>query len=482
MLLTGEESDGRKGTRQLLPGRAIAVFRIIEGLVTVAIGFVIYLLYVEQQFSLESGRYLIAITAGTLAYQLLSQWMGANEITLKIGDASHTARALSAWTLAFAVLLALAFAMKISDSFSRVWAVSWYFATSASLLVLRVTLSHWLIRCAEQGQFAQRTIIVGIGNQARKLADLLCDRQGYEFELLGFIEAGDSSQANAEPHVDALGNIDHLIQMIRSGRVDQVIIALPAANEERIGNLLNRLSLTPVRVCVMPFQAVDEIRDRNLLRISGVPMVEILSAPMSDSAHTLKTLEDLILGSLLLLFVAPVMAIIAVAIKLDSRGPVFFRQPREGYNENLIEVWKFRTMYHHATDWECRQQTTANDPRVTRVGRFLRRSSLDELPQLFNVLNGTMSLVGPRPHAPGTKAEGRKFAEIVDRYAARHRVKPGITGLAQVHGWRGETDSVEKINRRVEYDLYYIEHWSVWQDFWILAKTLWIILKGENAY
>ncbi len=482
MTVTREGSVGQHATRQLLPSRATAVLRIFEGLITVGIGVAIYLLYVGQAVSLESGRYLIAIAAGTLAYQLLSEWLGANEVDLQIGDASHTARAFGAWTLTFAILLALAFVMKISDSFSRVWAVSWFLTTSAGILILRMTLSQWLVRRAERGQFALRTIIVGRGDTARDLADLLGERRDYELQLLGFIDLDESKKSGGHGASDVLGNIDHLIRMIRAGQVDQVIVALQATNEDRMKDLLDRLSLTPVRVCVMPFPALHTLRDRNLMQISGVPMVEVLSTPMSNGSHALKTLEDWVLGSLALIFVAPVMALIALAIKLDSRGPVIFRQAREGYNQNLIEVWKFRTMYHDATDRECLQQTTANDPRVTRVGRFLRRSSLDELPQLFNVLNGTMSLVGPRPHAPETKAEGRKFVEVVDRYAARHRVKPGITGLAQIHGWRGETDSVEKINRRVEYDLYYIEHWSVWLDLWILVKTLWIVLKGENAY
>jgi exopolysaccharide biosynthesis polyprenyl glycosylphosphotransferase len=240
--------------------------------------------------------------------------------------------------------------------------------------------------------------------------------------------------------------------------------------------------VTPVRVCVLPFPPLQVIRDGNLLQVSGIPMVEVLRTPMSGGQLTLKWLEDRILGSLLLLFVGPLMLLIAAAIKLDSQGPVFFRQKRQGYNNSLIEVWKFRSMYANMADANCAQQTTRDDPRITRVGRFLRQTSLDELPQLINVLNGTMSLVGPRPHALETKAEGVLFEDVVDRYAARHRVKPGITGFAQVMGWRGETDSIAKIKGRVECDLYYIGHWSLWLDFWIMAKTIWVILKGENAY
>ena len=176
------------------------------------------------------------------------------------------------------------------------------------------------------------------------------------------------------------------------------------------------------------------------------------------------------------------MALIALAIKLDSSGPVLFRQQRYGFNNNLIEVWKFRTMYTHMADHGGHVQASRGDQRVTKVGAFLRRSSLDELPQLFNVLRGDMSLVGPRPHALDTRAQGRLFEEVVDRYAARHKVKPGITGWAQVNGYRGAADTVEKISRRVEYDLFYIDHWSIWFDLEILLRTVISVLKADNAY
>ncbi len=176
------------------------------------------------------------------------------------------------------------------------------------------------------------------------------------------------------------------------------------------------------------------------------------------------------------------MLLIALAIKLDSRGPVVFNQRRQGFNNEMFEVWKFRTMYEDMEDADCDVQTTKDDPRVTPVGWFLRKSSLDELPQLINVLRGDMSLVGPRPHAVATKAEGRLFNEVVDRYVSRHRVKPGITGWAQVNGWRGETDTIEKIQKRVEHDLYYIDNWSVWLDLTILFKTIAVLVKDENAY
>jgi len=211
-------------------------------------------------------------------------------------------------------------------------------------------------------------------------------------------------------------------------------------------------------------------------------MFVVAEPPLQGWAPVLKRGEDVLLSALALLLLAPLMALIALAVKLDSPGPVLFRQKRYGYNQRLIEVFKFRSMHHHLRDEHAAQQTGRDDPRVTRIGRFIRKTSLDELPQLFNVLAGSMSLVGPRPHATATKAANVLFEDAVQEYVARHRVKPGITGLAQVNGYRGETDTIEKIQRRVEYDLEYIENWSLWLDLSILLRTLPAVLSAEAAY
>jgi exopolysaccharide biosynthesis polyprenyl glycosylphosphotransferase len=199
-------------------------------------------------------------------------------------------------------------------------------------------------------------------------------------------------------------------------------------------------------------------------------------------AQILKSVFDRTIALLALLLLSPVMALVALAIRLDSRGPVLFRQKRLGFNNELIDVWKFRSMYTDRTDANASRLVTRDDPRVTPVGRFIRRTSLDELPQLINVLLGTLSLVGPRPHALHAKAADRLYHEVVDGYFARHKVKPGITGLAQIRGWRGETDTEEKLRSRVASDLEYIESWSLLLDLYILARTPVSLLKSENAY
>ncbi|MFL5148876.1 MAG: exopolysaccharide biosynthesis polyprenyl glycosylphosphotransferase, partial [Microvirga sp.] len=225
------------------------------------------------------------------------------------------------------------------------------------------------------------------------------------------------------------------------------------------------------------------LRPRSYSYIGSVPVLDVFDKPIADWDLVLKGLFDRVVGALLLLILSPILIATAIAVKLDSRGPVFFRQKRYGFNNELIEVFKFRSMHVDQCDTTASKLVTRDDPRVTRVGRFIRKASIDELPQLFNVVfKGDLSLVGPRPHALHAKAENRLYDQVVDGYFARHKVKPGITGWAQINGWRGETDTEEKIQRRVEFDLYYIENWSVFFDFYIVAMTPFALVKSENAY
>ena len=247
--------------------------------------------------------------------------------------------------------------------------------------------------------------------------------------------------------------------------------------------MLRKLWVLPVDIRLAAHTSTLRFRPRAYSYIGNVPVLDIYDRPIADWNFVLKGLFDRVVGGLLLIALSPVMALTALAVKLDSKGPAFFRQKRYGFNNELIEVYKFRSMYTDMADASAAKLVTKDDPRVTRVGRFIRKTSLDELPQLINVVfKGNLSLVGPRPHAVHAKAQNRLYDEVVDGYFARHRVKPGITGWAQVNGWRGETDTQEKIQRRVEHDLYYIENWSVFFDLYILAKTPISLLKTENAY
>jgi Undecaprenyl-phosphate glucose phosphotransferase len=387
-----------------------------------------------------------------------------------------------AWGATCCALIVLGFGLKISENYSRLWAGAWFLSTAGLLVLGRVAFDAWVRRWSDAGRFADRTIIVGAGKQGLRLAEHLSDRSDYQTRIVGFVDDRKTRIHQGVSGRQILGNCDDLIQYIRRGLVDQVFIALPWSAEERVKNLVHALALTPVRIHLAPDMAGFEFPDRSYDQVSGVAMLRLFDRPISGWSHVIKTIEDRTLGFLFTVFLFPLMLIIAAAIKLDSRGQVLFKQRRLGFNNNPIEVWKFRTMFSDMTDVDCDVQTIKDDPRVTKVGAFLRRTSLDELPQFLNVVLGHMSIVGPRPHALGTKAEGQLFENVVDRYAARHKVKPGITGWAQVNGWRGETDTIEKIRRRVEYDMYYIDNWSLWLDLKIIAKTAMVMLRDDQAY
>ena len=236
--------------------------------------------------------------------------------------------------------------------------------------------------------------------------------------------------------------------------------------------MLRKLCVLPVDIRLAAHANRLRFRPRSYSYVGQLPVLDILDKPIADWDVVIKLVFDKVVGSLALIALSPVLALTALAIKLESRGPVLFKQKRYGFNNELIEVYKFRSMYADQLDASASTLVTRNDPRVTRVGRFIRKTSIDELPQLFNVVfKGDLSLVGPRPHAVHAKAADRQYDEVVDGYFARHRVKPGLTGWAQINGWRGETDTPEKIQRRVEHDLHYIENWSILFDLRILAMT-----------
>jgi exopolysaccharide biosynthesis polyprenyl glycosylphosphotransferase len=256
-----------------------------------------------------------------------------------------------------------------------------------------------------------------------------------------------------------------------------VIFTLPITAEQRLLQMLRKLWILPAHTNKLRF------RPRSYSYIGDVPVLDVVDKPIADWDVVLKACFDRFVGAALLLAFSPLFLLIALAVKLDSRGPVFFRQKRYVFNNELIEVYKFRSMYVDQLDPKASRLVTRDDPRVTRVGKFIRKTSLDELPQLINVaIMGNLSLVGPRPHAVHAKAADRQYDEVVDGYFARHRVRPGITGWAQINGWRGETDTPEKIQRRVEHDLYYIENWSILFDLYIMAMTPFALARSDNAY
>jgi Undecaprenyl-phosphate glucose phosphotransferase len=458
------------------------VVRMIDVALIAAVGFGLYLWYALA--ITDFTRYLAAVAGISLLSQLAFQAVDIYQLRAFRGHEKLYTRLISAWLIVFLIAIAVLYFTRSSTDFSRAWLGSYYAAGLLVLIAFRRTLLLLVRRWTRQGRFDRHTVIVGAGDAGEALIAQLVARQDSDVRIIGvFDDRSDDRSSSVCRGIPKLGKVDDLVEFARHTRVDLVIVALPVTAEERILQMLKKLWVLPLDIRLAAHGSKLRFRPRSYSYIGNVPVLNLADRPIADWDVVTKWLFDKIVGTVALVCAAPLILMIALAVKLDSKGPVFFRQRRYGFNNEIVDVYKFRSMYVEHTDVTASRLVTRNDPRVTRVGRFIRRTSLDELPQLFNVvLTGNLSLVGPRPHAIHAKAEEQLYHEAVDGYFARHRVKPGITGWAQINGWRGETDSTEKIRRRIEHDLYYIENWSILLDFWILARTPFAMVRGEGAY
>lgn len=362
-------------------------------------------------------------------------------------------------------------------------ALLWLAMALTLLTVIRMAVALLVQKLSETGRLTRRTVIVGGGKEAEELMQALADDNSSHLQILGiFDDRQDERMAESAGGIATLGTFESLTAFCQDQGVDLLIVTVPVRAEDRLLQILQQLFSLQADIRISALNSKLRLNASAYTRIGKVPMLAVMDKPLSDWDRAVKNLEDRLLGALLLVVVAPIMALTALAVRLDSKGPILFKQKRFGFNNQLIEVYKFRSMYSAMSDATASVLVTKGDSRVTRVGRFIRRASLDELPQLFNVLLGEMSLVGPRPHATQAKAETDLYQDVVQGYFARHRVKPGVTGWAQINGWRGETDTHDKIQRRVEHDLYYIDHWSVLFDLYIIAMTPFSLVAGKNAY
>ncbi|MBV9523742.1 MAG: undecaprenyl-phosphate glucose phosphotransferase [Alphaproteobacteria bacterium] len=383
---------------------------------------------------------------------------------------AYIGRIATAWTATMLALIAMIYFTKLADEFSRGWVLLWSGAGFVGIILVRVLARACLARCHHRGTLVCNVAVVGDGEAAERLARTIANGGQEEVRVVGIFRPllrADDPGATAP-------DIDDLMAMTRHARVDEIAVSLPCAAE--LGAVLRKLGVVPADVKLCP-----DLRDLGLFGTSAarIPAALLAERPLAGWRIVVKRSIDIVISAMLILLLAPLMVVIAILIKLDSDGPVLFRQPRVGFNKNPITVYKFRSMHVEAASDPTIPQARRDDPRVTRLGWFLRRLSLDELPQLFNVLSGSMSLVGPRPHAI---AHDEKYAILVDWYLARHRVKPGITGWAQINGFRGEVDTLGKMEKRVAHDLFYIDHWSPLFDLRILLKTLVVALNDDNAY
>jgi Undecaprenyl-phosphate glucose phosphotransferase len=379
------------------------------------------------------------------------------------------------------LLIGCFFVLKVSDSFSRLWITTWSLTSAIALCGVRLASSKAVNTLIKDGKLAKNIAIVGAGEPGQRLSEKLL-REGQGTRVTGLFDQRQLPRIGRPVSRNlTVRPLEALDELLSRGGVDEVIIAIPPCASDRVLELSRRFHPFAVSLRVLAPEGYEHFRVLDSLRYGDIATFRIMSKPLDDVAVLIKWVEDKVITLFCLIAALPVMVLIALCIKLDSRGPVLFRQKRIGVNNQTFDLLKFRSMYVDQADPLGTQLTRTGDPRITCVGWFLRRTSMDELPQLINVLRGDMSLVGPRPHALAASAGGVSYAHAVSEYLIRHRVKPGMTGWAQVNGWRGETARVEQIRRRVEHDLYYIENWSLAFDLMILARTIFIVLSRENA-
>jgi putative colanic acid biosysnthesis UDP-glucose lipid carrier transferase len=442
---------------------------VVASLILVAVGF-------SQPFT--RPYVILSVLAFALSWRLLDA-SDFREFGPLADTSSIVPRLLLGWANVLAVLLFVGFAAKVSDSYSRAVIMSWAMATPVVYVFARTlaykALCHW-----NKTQCVARThVIVGTNDGAREFANRLEGNSSLG-AFIGFFsaESGKDVPLHAPGIGALLGGIDDVVAYVRRNSIDVVHIALPISEREQLDRMLTALRDTTTSIYFLPDIPHVARNEMRVVEMAGTPVLIYFETPYCGLQGAAKRAIDLAVGGVLLTLLSPLLLIIALGVRLDSPGPVLFKQRRYGLNGEEIGVLKFRTMTV-CEDGDRVTQAKRDDARVTRFGRFLRRTSLDELPQLFCVLAGSMSLVGPRPHAV---AHNEMYRGLIDGYMLRHKVRPGITGWAQVNGLRGETDTLDHMQRRVAYDLEYLRHWSPWIDFKILWRTVWVVIGDRNAY
>jgi len=458
----------------------VGVAQVIEALLLATLGFAIFGAYVGMD---EAFFYVPLIIGSVAVANVLFNAARTHRVPAYRTVFEQSGRVLAGWSVIITAIAVGIFLFKAHDMVSRVWLVSWYALGAVVLVTFRMSLRALVRQWTAEGKLKRRTVIVGGGKDAEALIDALQKGADSDIRLFGlFDDRNDDRSPESVASLPKLGRVSDLIEFARRTRVDLVIVSMPLSAEKRVLEMLRQLWVLPVDIRLSAHMSQLRFTSKAYSYVGDVPVFDMADRPISDWNLVFKWVFDKVVAAVALVLLSPIMVATAIAIKLESKGPVIFKQKRHGFNNELIEIYKFRSMYTDRTDANASKLVTKDDPRVTKVGRFIRKTSIDELPQFINVLQGRLSVVGPRPHATQAKADNKLYYEAVDGYFARHKVKPGITGWAQINGWRGETDTVDKIMQRVQFDLHYIENWSIVFDLYILFMTPVRLLDSKNAY
>jgi putative colanic acid biosynthesis UDP-glucose lipid carrier transferase len=382
------------------------------------------------------------------------------------------------WAALFACLLLLGYATKTSSIYSRILLFSWALVTPVLIIFAHLLLDKYIAHVSKSAGNNRRAIIVGANNIGKLLANRISEKPRRGLTVDGFFDDRGAGRLGESRPANILGKLTDIPDYVRQNHIDVIFVALPMRNVQRVMELLDELQDTTVSIYYVPDVFVFDLIQCRTDDIEGMPVVALCESPFNDSRGFIKRVSDCVIAILVLILTSPLLLGIAVAIKLTTPGSIIFRQRRYGLDGREILVYKFRTMYVSEDDDGLRQ-ATKNDSRVTPIGAILRRFSLDELPQFVNVLQGRMSVVGPRPHAV---AHNEEYRRLIKGYMMRHKVNPGLTGLAQIRGFRGETETVDDMRLRVESDLEYVRNWSLDLDLKIILKTIGVMFTGHKAY
>jgi len=473
--------------RRVHPGAVLSAVQLTD--------FAVVLLGGATTFVIQAGfgwpPALLPVMAGALVLATMTrslepgprrpQELLRHSLSKQIADGA--VHALTAY--AFALLVTVAVLQPSSAERGPLiqWLCLWALVAIAGIAAVRVALSHLVGRWRRTGRLKQTIAVYGTGELAERLVGRLLAGSSETVEIIGVFDdrAGrriGGAGLSEVPH----GTTANLVELSRQYEIDRIIVALPHWAEQRLLEILRKLHKMPVEISLAPDMVGFNVPTKDHEEFGGLPLLDVYGRPLSFGQNLLKTSFDRTAAALGLIALSPLLLAVAIAIKLDSKGPVLFRQNRYGFGDRVIGVYKFRTMKAELADANGERQTAVNDPRITRIGGLLRRLSIDELPQLFNVLRGELSLVGPRPHAVSMRVKQRRNEDIVPDYALRHHVKPGITGWAQVNGHHGPVETERHLHERVAYDLDYINHWSLWFDIRILLRTIVIAFGQRHAY
>jgi len=456
----------------------LLVSQVVNPLLVGLVGYLTFYFYLlpKPEFDDFPARYQIAILVGMLLTILILSWFQVYRPWRGIRLRQELWTIFLAWGGAIMVMIIIAFFTKTSTDFSRVWIAGWWITSGILIIALRVAIRLSLRFARSRGYNQRQVVVAGAGSLGQKIVSRIRSAPWVGLEIIGFFDDNEQLQGQVINGIPVAGKLDDMEMYLQKADIDQVWIALPLRAETRMKQLMKKILVsTSAEIRFVPDIFEFRLLNFSVSEVVGLPVLNLTDSPMFGIHQLLKAVEDRIIAGLALIILAPIMALIALGVKLSSPGPAFYRQERVSWNGLSFTMLKFRSMPVNAEQSKGAQWATAGDQRTTLFGHFLRRTSLDELPQLINVIKGEMSIVGPRPERPVFIEEFR--TEIPD-YMQKHLVKAGITGWAQVNGWRGDTD----LGTRIKYDLYYIENWSVSLDLKIMIMTVFKGMIHKNAY